>query len=163
MAPLITPRRFVMAPLMRGPATFHNTVNRNANVTASQNSWLGKVVVSNGGKPPSFLGASVVAWVTGSATMSAEQDDQRDDQAKQAGRFAQRETQQQVGGLGRGGARIAQRARQIAAEHIADADAGPDQCDTGDARANHFCSCKFHWYSLRWFSAKKLVRVVEVK
>src|SRR5882672_4893813 len=112
MALLMTPRRLVMAPLMRGPATRHSTVNRNANVIASQKNWLGNVLVSNGGKPPSFLGACVVAVVVPcSSTILAEQDDQRDHQAEQAGRFAQRETQQQVGGLARGGARIAQRAR----------------------------------------------------
>ena len=60
---LIAPRRLVMAPLMRGPATRHSTVNRNAKVIASQKNWLANVVVSNGGKPPSVLGASVVAVV----------------------------------------------------------------------------------------------------
>src|SRR5882672_1348843 len=107
MALLMTPRRLVMAPLMRGPATRHNTVNRNANVIASQKNWLGNVLVSNGGKPPSFLGASVVAvWAVSSAILVLrEQDDQRDNQAEQAGRFAQREAQQQVGGLAGGGAR----------------------------------------------------------
>src|SRR2546430_185168 len=137
MAPLIMPRRLVMAPLMRGPATRHNTVNRNANVIASQKSWLGNVLVSNGGKPSSFLGACVVA-VWGSAILR-EQDDQRDDQAEQAGSLAQRKAQEQVGSLAGGGARIAQRARQIAAEHVANADAGTDQGDTGNACTDHFC------------------------
>src|SRR4051812_12639680 len=144
MAPLIMPRRLVMAPFMRGPATRHSTVNRNAKQIASQKNWLGNVVVSNGGKPPSVLGASVVAvWAVPSAILR-EQDDQRDDQAEQAGGFAQREAQQQVGGLAGGGARIAQRARQIAAEHVADADAGADQGDTSNACTDHFCSCNFH-------------------
>src|SRR6185503_16530018 len=140
----------VMAPLMRGPATRHNTVNRNAKQIASQKNWLGNVVVSNGGKPPS-LGASVVAvWAVCSAILR-EQDDQRDDQAEQAGGFAQREAEEQVGGLAGGSARIAQRARQIAAEHVADADTGADQGDTGNARTDHFCSCNFHCNSLLVF------------
>src|ERR1700760_3618674 len=115
---------------MRGPATRHSTTNRKPKVIASQKNWLGKVSVLKGGKPAGSWppGAPVVAVVAaGSAILEREQDQQRDDQAEQAGGFAQRETQQQVGGLGSGGARIAQRARQVRAEHVADADTGADQ------------------------------------
>src|SRR5690242_13778472 len=121
MSPWMAPRREAITPWMRGPATRHSTTNRNPNVIASQNSWLGKVVVSNGGKPaPSFwAGTSVVAVVAASAMLKSEreQDQQRDDQAEQAGRFAQREAEEQVGGLAGGSARIAQRAREVRAEH----------------------------------------------
>src|ERR1700754_3508287 len=148
MAPLMVPRRPVMAALILGPATRHITTNRNTKVTASQKNWLGKVVVSNGGKPPSFLGTSVVCVVSPcSSTVLAEQDDQGHDQAEQTGRFAQREAQQQVGGLGGGSARIAQRAGEIAAEHVADADARAHESDTGDTGADHFCSGEFHFNS----------------
>ena len=34
----------------------------------------------------------------------------------------------------------------------ADADTGADQGDTGNARTDHFCSCKFHFDSLLVFS-----------
>ena len=44
MSPLMAPRRLVITPLMRGPATRHSTTNRKANVIASQKIWLGKVV-----------------------------------------------------------------------------------------------------------------------
>src|SRR5882757_1922549 len=136
MAPLITPRRLVMAALMRGPATRHITTSRNPKVITSQKNWLEKVVVSNGGKPPSCLGTSVVAVAGGLSIIdgrSLEQNDHRDQQAEQAGGFAQRETEQHVGILALGGAGIAQRPRQIATEHIADADAGADQRDAGEA------------------------------
>jgi len=72
--------------------------------------------------------------------------------SEQTGGLAQREAQEQVGGLGGGSARIAQRARQVGAEHVADADAGADQGDTGNARTDHFCSCNFHCNSLLVFS-----------
>src|SRR5689334_8626426 len=151
MAPLMALRRLVMAPLMRGPATRHSTVNRKAKVIASQNNWLGNVVVSKGGKPAALCSAPVDSVVLPSAigaVLEREQDQERDDQAEQAGRFAQREAEQQVGGLGGGGTRVAQRARQIRAEHVADADTGADQGDTGQARTDHFCSCNFHCNSL---------------
>src|SRR5579883_2422550 len=138
MAPLMAPRRLVMAALMRGPATRHRTTNRN--VTASQKSWLGKVSVLNGGKPAAscLAGTPVVAVVAaGSAILEREQDQERDDQAEQTGGFAKRKAQQEVGGLGGGSARIAQGARQVGAEHIADADTGADKRDTGQARADH--------------------------
>ncbi len=51
MSALIWLRRLVMTPLMRGPATRHNTTNRNAKETTSQKNWLGNVSVLNGGKP----------------------------------------------------------------------------------------------------------------
>src|ERR1044071_9161371 len=144
-----------MAALIWGRAPRHITTNRKTKVTASQKNWLGKVVVSNGGKPPSFLGTSVVSVVAPcSSTVSAEQDNQGHNQAEQAGSLAQREAEQQVGGLGGGGARIAQRAREIGAEHIADADTGADQGDTGNARTDHFCSCNFHCFVLLKVSAK---------
>src|ERR1700761_696354 len=148
MSALMTPRRLVITPLMRGPAIRHITTNRKAKHTTSQKIWLGKVSVLKGGKPPgACLGVSVLAC-SGSAAIKRvlrEEDDQRDDQAEQTGRFAERKAQEQVGGLGRRGARIAQRARKVRAEHIADADTGANQRDAGDARANHLCSCKFHF------------------
>src|SRR5215469_18242630 len=156
MSALMVPRRLVITPLMRGPATRHNTTNRKAKVTTSQKIWLGNVSVLKGGKPPSCFGASVVACSGAAMEILREEDDQRDDQAEQTGRFAERETKQQVGGLRGGSARIAQRAREVGAEDIADADTGADQRDAGDTRANHLCSCKFHFRkSLRWFSGDR--------
>src|SRR6201996_4452525 len=145
MSALMVPRRLVMTPLMRGPATRHSTTNRKAKLIASQKIWLGDVSVLKGGNPPSCFGTSVVACSGSAMDGLREEDDQRDDQAEQAGRFAEREAQEQIGGLGRRGARIAQRARKVRAEHIADADTGANQRDAGDARANHLCSCKFHF------------------
>jgi len=71
MAPLMAPRRLVMAALMRGPATRHITVNRKAKVTVSQKSWLGKVVVSKGGKPPALCSAPVDSMCSPSAIRAA--------------------------------------------------------------------------------------------
>src|SRR5215469_10736765 len=157
MSALMALRRLVITPLMRGPAIRHSTTNRTAKLTTSQKIWLGKVSVLKGGKPPgACLGVSVEACSGSAMTLLREEDDQRDDQAEQARRFAQRKAQEQVGGLGGGGAGIAQGARKIGAEHIADADAGADQRDAGDAGANHLCSCEFHFRkSLRWFSGDR--------
>src|SRR5262249_15144087 len=152
----MAPRRLVITPLMRGPATRHRTTNRKAKLITSQKIWLGNVSVLKGGNPPSCFGTSVVACSGSAMDVLREEDDQRDDQAEQAGRFAKREAEQQIGGLGGGGARIAQRAREVGAEHIADADTGADKRDAGDTGANHLCSCKFHFRkSLRWFSGDR--------
>src|ERR1700754_3595549 len=117
MSALMVPRRLVMTPLMRGPATRHSTTNRKAKLIASQKIWLGNVSVLKGGNPPSCFGTSVVACSCSAMDGLREEDDQRDDQAEQAGRFAEREAQEQIGGLSGGSTRIAQRAREIGAEH----------------------------------------------
>src|SRR5262249_19193298 len=125
-----------------------STTNRNAKVIASQKIWLGNVSVLNGGKPaPPFLaGTSVVVVVVSPAGMTRfrEEEDERDHQAAQNCWRAKREAEEQVGRLGGGSARVAQRTREITAEHVADADTGADEGDTGKARADHFRCCDFH-------------------
>ena len=138
-----------------GAAASQTTTNRKANVTTSQNIWLGNVDVSNGGKPPDpswEAGCSVVAFMEPASIIRRlrEQDDERDHQTEQAGRFAQREAEEQVRGLSGGGTRIAQRAREVAAEHVADADTGADESDTGKAGTDHFCCCEIHVFKSFW-------------
>ena len=49
------------------------------------------------------------------------------------------------GGLGAGGRRIAQRARQVVASDVAHADTGAAHADTGDTGANQLCCICFHF------------------
>src|ERR1700733_8619967 len=115
---------------MRGPATRHITTNRKANVITSQNTWLGYDSVLNGGKPPLFGSCWTVSVVAaGASCILAEHQDEGDNQTEQTLRFAKGEAEQQVGVLGLRGARIAQRTFDIAAEHVADADAGAGERD----------------------------------
>jgi hypothetical protein len=73
-----------------------------------------------------------------------EQDDERDDQAEQTRRFGEREAEEQVRELARSGRRVAQGAREIAAEDIADAEPGADESRRRDPCADELCCCCFH-------------------
>src|SRR5437763_13093495 len=114
------PLRSAITPPIFGTATFHITISNATNVTVSQKIWLGYVDVLNGGKPPLLCSATVPVVVSGAAIRrksSGEQKDQRDEQTEQALQLAKRVADVQVGELRRGGAGIAQRARNVIAEH----------------------------------------------
>src|ERR1051326_3592461 len=139
------PFRSAITPPIFGTATFHITARRATKITTSQNSWLGYVAVSNGGKPPLLGWAAVPVVVWGaSASISGEQQDQRDQKAEQALQLAKRVADVEVGELRGSRARIAQRARDVIAEHHADADTGTDEGDRRKARADLFCRLDIH-------------------
>ena len=48
---------------------------------------------------------------------------------------------------------------RVAAPQIADADAGADERDAGEARADHFCCCKIHVGKLLWNGSVMIVKV----
>src|SRR5690606_20865402 len=75
---------------------------------------------------------------------SAEEDDQRDEKTEEAGRLGKSKADQQVRELPRSSRRIAQGARQIVAEDVADADAGADERGAGEAGADELCCLGIH-------------------
>src|SRR3990170_511522 len=96
------------------------------------------MMVSRNGRPPLAIPRERAR------SRSAVEDDECDEQPEQARGLGERETDQKVRELAGSGGRVAHRARQVVAEDVADADAGPDQGAAGEARANHLCSCEIH-------------------
>src|SRR5579885_2176306 len=120
---------------MRGPASRQSTTNRNANVIVSQKSWLGNVSYLNGGNPgfSGCDGATVPAVAGAASAISGKEQDKRDQKAEQALQLAKGIADVEVGELRLGRARVAQRARNVVAEHHADARTGAHEGDGGKA------------------------------
>src|SRR5262245_59589844 len=84
-------------------------------------------------------GMVVLARLRTPSKLEHEQDDQRHHEAEQASGLCKGEAEQKIGELRRGGGGVAQSALQIVTEDRADADAGADKRDRGEARADQFC------------------------
>src|ERR1700722_18781205 len=69
---------------------------------------------------------------------SGERGDSSDPGTEKSRRFTEGETEQEVGCLAGGRTGIAQGARQVGAEHVADADAGTDERHAGKPGADLF-------------------------
>src|SRR5688572_13040261 len=130
------------------------------NVTNNQASCGTKSAGLSCGRPPAFSPCSAAA---ASATTKAEtaaiinsssrrcacsglgeQDHQRDQQTEEARCFAESEADQQVGELARSSRRVAQGARQVVGEDVADADAGADEGEASEASADELCCLRIH-------------------
>jgi hypothetical protein len=73
-----------------------------------------------------------------------EQQQQRDEQREDAQRFGDGEAEDQAAELAVGGRRVAQRAGEIVAENVAEADARAAHAEGGDAGADVLRCFSFH-------------------
>src|SRR5690606_34975035 len=79
-----------------------------------------------------------------SMTLDGEQKQKREQQREDAERFRDRETEDQTAELAIGRRRIAQRARQIAAENVAQTESGTGHAETCQTGADVTCCFCFH-------------------
>src|SRR5580658_8691280 len=117
---------------------------------ASHTSWGVKVEISSCG----------IGVMPGCPALEYEQDQESDGEAEQAGRFGQGKAEKGEGLHLRLCRRVAGDGADQGREHIADADAGADERDAGEARADHFRGSEVHvrfplCAGMRWWRVRR--------